>query len=404
MTDAAAPHASTTGQVLRIVAGLHAGASRELAEREMILIGSGDDCDIVLADQGVAAHHALISIVDGHAHLRALDAPLRLEGRMLHPGDPVEITRIERIGLGEAALALGHADDPAWLALAPEGTTFEAPQSRQSVPFTRRLPMIAAVAALSLAALAAIALVVPASEAPADPEAQLTALAQEFRVADRRIERGVDGTLVLSGTVHDAASRDAVRARIAADGIDARATLRTGEDLAINVAEILRAGGYPARTRYLGRGDVEVTGQFEDQAGFEAFVRSDAVVGTGVRRIVPINLAASAQGDTGNAAPTAEVRVVAAVRGENAHVVDEHGNQYEVGAQLPGWGQIAVIGEQVHVITADGQMRRVAVRPVTEREQAPGGDDAADDTPAPSAAVQSPAYAAGQARATARRG
>ena len=50
------PHAR---DVLRIVDGLHAGANRVLARDEMILVGSGDDCDIVLADRGVAIRHAL---------------------------------------------------------------------------------------------------------------------------------------------------------------------------------------------------------------------------------------------------------------------------------------------------------------------------------------------------------
>ena len=43
-----------SNNVLRIVDGLHAGASRVLADEEMILVGSGDDCDIVLADDAVA--------------------------------------------------------------------------------------------------------------------------------------------------------------------------------------------------------------------------------------------------------------------------------------------------------------------------------------------------------------
>ena len=118
-------------RLLRIVSGLHAGASRELAEREMILVGSGDDCDIVLADAGVATRHALISVVDGQFQLRALDAPLQLEGRLLHPGDPVEMDRLQRVGLGEAALAFGLQDDPAWLALAPAlAAEIEAPAAR----------------------------------------------------------------------------------------------------------------------------------------------------------------------------------------------------------------------------------------------------------------------------------
>ena len=191
MTDATttdqAPTA--TGKVLRIVAGLHAGASRELAEREMILVGSGDDCDIVLADRGVAIRHALISVIDGAVQLRALDAPLKLEGRLLHPGDPEELPSVQRVGLGEAALAFGDIDDPAWMALAPEGVEFDSPSPRPGQAITRRLPMIAAVSVLSLALLAIFVAVVPAKEQPVDIETRLRALAAEHHVANARIER-----------------------------------------------------------------------------------------------------------------------------------------------------------------------------------------------------------------------
>src|SRR3546814_11263231 len=97
--------APAPGNVLRILAGLHAGASRDLAEQEMILVSSGDDCDIVLADQGVARHHALINLVGGMSSLRALDAPLRVDGLPLLPGDPVELRGLPRIELGEAESA-----------------------------------------------------------------------------------------------------------------------------------------------------------------------------------------------------------------------------------------------------------------------------------------------------------
>src|SRR3546814_3257234 len=86
----------------------------------MILVGSGDDCDIVLADQGVARHHALINLVGGMSSLRALDAPLRVDGLPLLPGDPVELRGLQRIALGEAAIAYGLEHDPGWVALLPD--------------------------------------------------------------------------------------------------------------------------------------------------------------------------------------------------------------------------------------------------------------------------------------------
>src|SRR5690606_37123533 len=68
-TEVAVPDVAVPASVLRILSGLHAGPSRTLAEQEMILVGSGDDCDIVLADHGVARHHALINLTGGMSSL-----------------------------------------------------------------------------------------------------------------------------------------------------------------------------------------------------------------------------------------------------------------------------------------------------------------------------------------------
>src|SRR5690606_39835650 len=139
--------------------------------REMVLVGSGDDCDVVLADVGVAAHHALLNVVDGRFHLRALDAPVDLPERTLHPGDPVEIGQVQRIGLGDAAIAFGRADAPEWIALAPEYG--HEPPARPRAAFASRLPMIAGVAVLALAGLAIFAAWMPASPPPVDVEQRL---------------------------------------------------------------------------------------------------------------------------------------------------------------------------------------------------------------------------------------
>src|SRR3546814_15695531 len=75
-SEAAAPEPRN---VLRILAGLHAGASRDLAEPEMNLVGTGHDGDIVLADQGVARHHALTNLAGALSSLAALDAHTRVD-------------------------------------------------------------------------------------------------------------------------------------------------------------------------------------------------------------------------------------------------------------------------------------------------------------------------------------
>lgn len=391
-------------RLLRIISGLHAGASRELAEREMILVGSGDDCDIVLADAGVAHHHALISVVDGHFQLRALDAPLQLEGRLLHPGDPVEMDRLQRVGLGEAALAFGLEDDPAWLALAPDddGSQPAAVRARRlTEPLTRRLPLIAAVAVLSLASLAIFVAVVPSAESKIEPASRLQELARQYQVSGRRIEKDVNGRPVLAGMVADAAARRSLQEQVAEEGLDVTLVLTTGEDLAINVGEVLRAGGFPARTRYLGRGEVEATGYFEDEAAFEAFVRTSAVVATGVRRILPINLAESKEEENA-AVDNAPVRIVAHERGEDPFLLDEHGNEYRVGMNIPGEGVLNSLGKHAMVTTPEGQIKRLEVRPIREEEKT-ASDGETGSSPGGQAPARSRAWATEQARAARHR-
>lgn len=356
------------GVVLRVVSGLHSGAERELDGGEMILIGSGEDCDMVLADAGVASHHALLSFLDGRFSLRALDAPLHVGTVMIHPGDPVELDRVQRVGIGEAAIAFGAADDAGWERHVPGGLGPRPAPERAARPYTRRLPAIAAIAVLSLASLAIFAAVMPKKEEAPDGRAQLQQLVPEYGIDDGRASLDPQGRLVLTGTVADTATRERIARRIAEEQIDARLELRTGDDIAGDVAEILRGQGITARTRYLGNGDVEVTGAFEDEAALRAASFSRAMREVkGVVRVIPVDLSASAAARRqAPAAPPkpARIRVASIVRGDNPHLVSGKGDRYEVGAELPGIGTLVSITEgAAHALRPDGSLERLKPEP-----------------------------------------
>lgn len=359
---------AAAGNVLRIVGGLHAGANRTLAEQEMILVGSGEDCDIVLADPGVASHHALISLVNGRFTLRALDAPLKVGGSVVHPGDPVDLTGVERVGMGEAALAFGAEEDPGWAAVLP-GMAGAKPAAKPASPYLRRLPAVAAIAALSLASLAIFAAVMPAQDPQVEPEAQLRKMLTEHAISNGDVRADDNGGLVLTGTIADNASRERVRRQIEAQQLQARVDLRTGEDIARDVQEVLRSQGLTARTRYLGNGDVEVSGRFEDEESLRTAAYSRAMRDVvGINRVVPVNTAPRAQAAPGEAraraATPSRIRIAAIVRGKEPHVVDGDGNKYPVGAALPGHGQLISITESsAHALAADGSLQRLVVQP-----------------------------------------
>jgi hypothetical protein len=365
----AGPADAVQGRVLRIVAGLHAGASRPLAEQEMLVVGSGDDCDIVLADTGVAAHHALITLVGGAFTLRALDAPVRIEGKPLHPGDPVEVRPLQRIDLGEAAIAFGGSDEAAWDALFP--AIADPARKRRAQPMLRRLPLIAAVAVLALAAVAVIAAFLPRQDQQVDARAYLQSLVPQHRITQSKIGADVNGVPVLSGTVESEADRQRIVQQLRDAGVSASVALRTGEDLARDVREVFRMAGLTVSTRYLGEGTVEIDGKVDQQA-FTKVLGSRALADVGVNVVPGPGLAPAAAApktdERTRIAAQPPVDIVSVVRGRTPYVVDSDGEQYAVGDMIPGHGRLIVVGSKIYVEGASGEIKQI--RPLTAAELA----------------------------------
>ena len=400
--------ASPAVSVLRIVSGLHAGASRPLSAQETLLIGSGGDCDIVLSDAGVAPHHAFITRMGGMVSLRAVDAPLQIDGQTLNPGDPAELSAMQRVDLGSASLAVGASEDPAWATILPNlGEMAKPPRSSM-----RHLPLIAGLAALSLVSVAIAAAVMPGFEKEPTAMEVVTPLIKEFSIVGGRAVENEDGSLVLSGTIKDAATREMIRKRLVTGNVQARLDLRTGDDIAADVREVLRSQGLAVQTRYLGNGDVEVAGRFADPDKFKRAIASRAMQDVnGVRRVIPRDLDESAQptaGPTVAAADTepkkpvstAPTRIVQIVRGTNPHVIDVDGARYAVGDALPDGRSLIAIGDKAWAMNKlSGQAEEIKAQPVTAAEQAAIAAAAAGVAPAPAATA--PTGTAATAPATA---
>lgn len=370
------------GRVLRIVAGLHAGASRPLADQEMLVVGSGDDCDIVLADTGVAAHHALVTLVGGTFTLRALDAPLRIEGKPLHPGDPVEVRPMQRIDMGEAAIAFGGNDAPAWDALFP--AIAQPGRRRRARPLLRQLPLIAAGAVVALLLVAVVASVLPRRGTQVDSRAFLQALVPQHGITDSAVRTDENGGLVLAGTVETDAVRSKIQQQLDDAGVQATLALRTGENIASAVREVFRASGMGVQTRYLGEGRVEINGVGLDKEKFGAVLRSRAMADVGAKELVAGDRLTSSAGqgapgtaaDAATAAPALPpVDIVSVVRGgKSPYVVDSNGNQYTTGMTIPGHGRLTAIMSQIWVEGPGGEIKQI--RPLTAAELAARADAA----------------------------
>jgi len=95
---------------LRILAGLHAGASVELAQDCDIKIGSASSADVVLADPGVSSHHMNVCLRGERLELRAASEGVRVFGHALKANAKTLLRHGATFSLGEAVLQFSNGE------------------------------------------------------------------------------------------------------------------------------------------------------------------------------------------------------------------------------------------------------------------------------------------------------
>jgi hypothetical protein len=191
---------------LRVDGGLHSDADVDLPAGTHVL-GSGDDDDILLTDEGVVSGHLRIVVGDEGARVEALAGPVGLDdgAATLSPGDAWAL------GAGEQGLRVGQAH----LRVLVEGLASGGATSQTSgwmrwltapLPSRAFLPVIAPVAMGALL-VAGVLWTRQGAVPPAPRESGLEQL--QAKLADHpswggvQASRAPDGRLLLTGTVAD---------------------------------------------------------------------------------------------------------------------------------------------------------------------------------------------------------
>ena len=346
--------------VLRIVRGVHRRAQRPCANGGLVVIGRADDCDVILSDDAVHAHHAVLGGGPDAWSVRAIDGPLQVGARTLMPGDALAIGPFEAVSLGSAAFAVGNAGDERWDAL--DEYVPPAPVLAHGAWRRHRIALVAIVATASVAtAIAAVNLhETPPPQAPS-PRAVLESSVRGVALEQARIGEDAAGRLSVVGIAHDAPRIEQLRSELAARGVKADVDVRSGSDIASDVREILRLFDLPATTEYRGNGEVGISGRFGDGKALDAVLASRALRDVkGLSKIAVFNLD---EGRKVAPAPTTNDdarRIVVAVGGVDPYVVMGDGARYFAGATLPCGGTLhSVAGQQVFV-SIEGDVRPAA--------------------------------------------
>jgi hypothetical protein len=349
-------------KTLRITSGLHEGARVNLIGGEYV-IGSGEDCDIVLLDEGVAQRHARLVIDGVRLRIESIDgAALHTKGRaMLSKAKALGDYEIVSIGAaqfylsptGETAAA---EDSPSASAAGASARAVKPEHAAAARTRTRFARSVYGASAL----LAAAAFFTYAEEgwrergtAPMAALAQARAKLAALNLNDVAASLNARGQLVLSGYVNTAQDARRLREEKSLHALGAPLVqVHIAEQVLARLRQDLDAAGIAAG--YLGGGRVALSGS--GAAALKPRVQS-------LRRDLAQVIAIEDRIDyrapvAARAAPSSAplpVRIVAVHIGPVSYFEDADGARYFIGGSLRDGAQVTAISETSISFSKNGQ-------------------------------------------------
>lgn len=399
------------GWELVVFSGLHRGAKLQIGEPGWCLVGSADDCDVVLRDAGVHPHHLVLYWHGARLFIRALDASARVGDMPLEQGAAFEVVGAAVCTVASMAFGVGRGGDADWQALrhqAPEPfaaaisatgddsvddnplgglarnatATPEQPTVPPVNPRSAPLHRFATLGAFGVIALLLCGglWVVASPSAGARPVMPgISETVAGLGLPEVRVVQETNGHARLEGTVGTESQRSELIAAMTARGLYPAINVVSGEHLAMIVQDTFRQRGLAAQARYSGAGRVEVdgvpasvltervvreilqsTGSVKDIA-LTAPATASARSATSADPTTAATPAASASTPVWSAnAPRDPKRVIGVVGGEQSYLLTLDGSHYLSGSMLPDGSLVEAIEGHDVVFVRDGQ--RVVVQ------------------------------------------
>jgi len=299
--------------LLRLLSGPQQGAEVRLGEETSYLIGSDDECDIVLQAESIAPRHLAVTARQGQLHLEARDQAVITAERTLQPGQTSQIPAGAVIRLGEIHIGLGpentdwnqvvwpaaekKPDEAPGQEAPPVSAVDESPPPMQDVPPAQSSPSPPSPPSppssppsspsrsagrrwLALGGIAILATLILAAwwwtplhdwlnggsatdrtAAETTVVAKAQAIATELGIHGINIAVRPDGGVVLTGYCETRASKSRLSAALRTQGIAADNQLWPEETIRETIAYTLdRLGGKSLRYDYLGKGVLQLHG------------------------------------------------------------------------------------------------------------------------------------------------
>jgi type III secretion system YscD/HrpQ family protein len=388
---------------LAVFDGTHAGAMVDMAQDEWTLVGSAEDCDVVLRDPGVRPHHFALFPSGQRLQLRAIGGDVPTAHAVCASGASVTLDNAQSWLCCGMTLAVGWRDSADWAALcamrpvaaaAPDDNVADATDdtaaslqgdsehaahiddgggsedalSTDSAPIAagpwlrvRRTAwrlgagLVAGVLAVTLGGIAwtVIAQKVHARETTMAIAETLKSL----QLDELRMIETHSGPPRLQGTLKSETQRAQLLQALSSRGLHPTVDVVTGEQLAATVQNSFRQHGLLVRASYSGAGRVDVHGTasspLTERVVGDVLAATNAVTQIAViedPKPVPPMIIEKASEEPAASVPAATIspasaardpkRVVGVVGGASPYVVTQDGRYYFVGSVLPDGTQV----------------------------------------------------------------
>ncbi len=375
---------------LAVMGGLHDGATINLPDQPMCLVGRAPHCDIILRDESVATEHVAIVRDKEVVHIRALAAGFGYEERVIAPGDSIMIAS----NPGGASVRLGSIEI---CIRQPESKVIASDTSSESRAASGEMAaesVSSDAAGISLSAaikerrgykttlafvlfgvgsvLTFAAFTLSMSEGLTHKSAERLASVHNAidnipQLAGVKAVEEKGSKIALTGFVANDEERNLLNSRLKPGTFDS-VRVYVGSDLATRAKDLLRVNGHSAVTSYEPQGKIRalLNGvDKETQDRLADTIRKDLPMISTVQMTSSATAAeiAKAAGPT-CVNPDADrdaLKFVASFAGENAFVRAASGVKYFVNSRLPTGHEISEIRESEIVLNCMGKFTTVAL-------------------------------------------
>jgi hypothetical protein len=363
---------------LGVRGGLHDGASIDLPDQPMCVVGSARHADVILRDASVATEHIAITRDHHGVHVRALASGFGYDERVIAPGDSIIVpSTVENavIVLGGITLNIQQMlprakPDTAHAQASPESdeSTLQLPVVETKSRGRNRLLTFGLLGTGVLLTFAAFAISVSESmheKAAKRIDVARHALAIPQLAGVKADEKGAK--VVVSGFVANEEEKALLNAQLKPGMVDSL-QVHVGADLASRAKDLLRLNGQSAVTSYQPHGKVLVSLTGADkqvQDRLADIIKKDLPMIAAVSVVSTPSAAelakAAGPGCVNPEADRDALRFVAVFASEPAFVRTGSGNKYYVGSKLPTGHEISAIRENEIVLECVGKFTTISL-------------------------------------------